>query len=149
MGGRHFKAFDPVPASPGALKIARIDEQSCIGCTLCVAACPVDAIVGAAKLMHTVLAGQCIGCELCLPPCPVDCIEMLPAARAWSEHDARLARERYARRSARLASRRGVDRTSAAVAAPVDPAKLQRQAAVAAALARARARRAGRPRGSR
>ncbi len=56
--------------------LAVIDEQKCIGCTLCIQACPVDAIVGAAKLMHTVIASECTGCELCLPPCPVDCISM-------------------------------------------------------------------------
>jgi electron transport complex protein RnfB len=56
--------------------VAIIDEQVCIGCTLCIQACPVDAIVGAAKLMHTVIASECTGCELCLPPCPVDCIIM-------------------------------------------------------------------------
>jgi electron transport complex protein RnfB len=55
-----------------------IDEQRCIGCTLCIQACPVDAIVGAAKQMHTIVADQCTGCELCLPPCPVDCISMQP-----------------------------------------------------------------------
>jgi electron transport complex protein RnfB len=68
-------------ASSSSVAIARIDEAACIGCTLCVAACPVDAIVGAAKLMHTVLAERCTGCELCLPPCPVDCIAMLPGSR--------------------------------------------------------------------
>jgi electron transport complex protein RnfB len=56
--------------------VALIDENLCIGCTLCIQACPVDAIVGAAKQMHTVLEAQCTGCELCLPPCPVDCISM-------------------------------------------------------------------------
>ena len=58
--------------------LAVIDEQICIGCTLCIQACPVDAILGAAKQMHTVIADECTGCELCLPPCPVDCIAMLP-----------------------------------------------------------------------
>jgi len=58
--------------------IARIDEQTCIGCTLCIQACPVDAILGAAKQMHTVIERECTGCELCLPPCPVDCIIMDP-----------------------------------------------------------------------
>jgi Na+-translocating ferredoxin:NAD+ oxidoreductase subunit B len=56
--------------------IAIIDEATCIGCTLCIQACPVDAIVGAAKQMHSIVAAQCTGCELCLPPCPVDCIRM-------------------------------------------------------------------------
>lgn len=58
--------------------IAIIDEDICIGCTLCIKACPVDAIVGASKLMHTVIEDECTGCKLCLPPCPVDCIEMVP-----------------------------------------------------------------------
>ena len=64
---------------PVADAVAVIDEARCIGCTLCIRACPVDAIVGATKLMHTVIASQCTGCELCIPPCPVDCIEMRPA----------------------------------------------------------------------
>jgi electron transport complex protein RnfB len=58
--------------------VAVIDEQTCIGCTLCIQACPVDAILGAAKQMHTVIESECTGCELCLPPCPVDCILMVP-----------------------------------------------------------------------
>ena len=59
-------------------KVAFIREEECIGCTLCIQACPVDAIIGAAKQMHTVIADQCTGCELCVPPCPVECIEMIP-----------------------------------------------------------------------
>ena len=55
-----------------------IDEAACIGCTLCIQACPVDAIVGASRLMHTVIESECTGCKLCLPPCPVDCIDMVP-----------------------------------------------------------------------
>jgi electron transport complex protein RnfB len=130
--------------APSSFAIARIDEAACIGCTLCVAACPVDAIVGAAKLMHTVLAERCTGCELCLPPCPVDCIAMLPAGRPWTAADATLARSRTIARELRLglgdAAR---DRQPASAGATsIDPAKARRQAAVAAALARARARRA-------
>ena len=73
---------DPVPLDGEAAEkvpsTAIIDEQQCIGCTLCIQACPVDAIVGAAKQMHTVIASECTGCELCLPPCPVECIHMAP-----------------------------------------------------------------------
>ena len=73
---------DPKPLGEGLepkpKSIAVIDEATCIGCTLCIQACPVDAIVGAAKQMHTVIAAQCTGCELCLPPCPVNCISMEP-----------------------------------------------------------------------
>ena len=60
--------------------VALIDEERCIGCTRCIRACPVDAIVGADQLMHTVIVAYCTGCELCLPPCPVDCIAMVPSA---------------------------------------------------------------------
>lgn len=79
----------PIDQSCGEEKpvqLAIIDEEACIGCTLCIHACPVDAIVGAAKLMHTVIAEQCTGCELCLPPCPVDCIDLVapaPTAANW------------------------------------------------------------------
>jgi electron transport complex protein RnfB len=74
---------DPVPladaeASEKPKAVAWIDENECIGCTLCIQACPVDAIMGAAKQMHTVIADECTGCELCLPPCPVECIHMHP-----------------------------------------------------------------------
>lgn len=72
----------PLNVEHGEAKVphlAIIDEAVCIGCTKCIQACPVDAILGAAKLMHTVIADECTGCELCLPPCPVDCIEMVPA----------------------------------------------------------------------
>jgi H+/Na+-translocating ferredoxin:NAD+ oxidoreductase subunit B len=77
-----------------AYVLARIDEATCIGCTLCIAACPVDAIAGAQGLMHTVIADYCIGCELCVPPCPVDCIDMVPARRAWTAADAQAAKRR-------------------------------------------------------
>jgi electron transport complex protein RnfB len=140
-------ALDPSRGEPGPYVVARIDEGACIGCTLCIAACPVDAIVGAAKLMHTVLADRCTGCELCLPPCPVSCIALLPAHRQWMPADADSARRRYAdhrARRERMASRRGTPEASPEAIPGIDPARARRQAAVAAALARARARRAAR-----
>jgi electron transport complex protein RnfB len=87
---------------------AVIDETVCIGCTLCMQACPVDAIVGAPKQLHTVLADWCTGCDLCVAPCPVDCIEMVPVTGtatgwdAWSPQQADAARRRHAQRNARL-----------------------------------------------
>ncbi len=86
----------------GPRALAVIDEAWCIGCTLCIKACPVDCIVGASKLMHTVVDAQCTGCELCVPVCPVDCIAMVPVTgsatgwAAWSTELAEEARERYA-----------------------------------------------------
>ncbi|EGY53594.1 RnfABCDGE type electron transport complex subunit B [Neisseria shayeganii] len=89
--------------------LAYIDEAACIGCTACIKACPVDAIMGASKQMHTVLADECTGCELCLPPCPVDCIELhpvpdafLPRARPERRAAAAHAKTRYQRRQTRL-----------------------------------------------
>ncbi|HED18488.1 MAG TPA: electron transport complex subunit RsxB [Gammaproteobacteria bacterium] len=80
---------DPMPLNAEYGKhtekqVAVIDEQVCIGCTLCIQACPVDAILGAAKQMHTVIESECTGCDLCLPPCPVDCIEMVPLKKSIS-----------------------------------------------------------------
>lgn len=83
--------------------VAVIDESRCIGCTLCIDACPVDAIVGAAQLMHTVVEPWCIGCVLCVPPCPVDCIEMVPARGEWSAALKHAAGQRGQRRKARTA----------------------------------------------
>jgi electron transport complex protein RnfB len=77
--GKEFVPFGE-GAAPKGKSVAFIDENTCIGCTLCIQACPVDAIVGAAKQMHTIIASECTGCELCLAPCPVDCISMLPIA---------------------------------------------------------------------
>lgn len=88
--------------------VAFIDPQKCIGCTLCIQACPVDAIVGASKQMHVVLAEWCTGCDLCIPPCPVDCISMINVTdtqtgwNAWSTDLADIARKRYHDREKRL-----------------------------------------------
>jgi Na+-translocating ferredoxin:NAD+ oxidoreductase subunit B len=78
-----------------ARAIAMIDENICIGCTLCIKACPVDAIIGATKQMHTVIGAECTGCELCLAPCPVDCIVMLPPNPEATRANPGLWRQRY------------------------------------------------------
>lgn len=96
--------LNPVHGREAPPQVAVIDESRCIGCARCLAPCPVDAIVGAGKFMHTVIAELCTGCELCLPPCPVDCIELKPAPAAhinqpslnrlrFEAHGARLARQ--------------------------------------------------------
>jgi electron transport complex protein RnfB len=149
---------EPLPLNPAngieqPLTLAVIDESLCIGCTLCIKACPVDAIIGAAKQMHSVLPDWCTGCELCIAPCPVDCISMAPVApaRAWEPADADLARGRYHARNARLASdkrereQRLTAKTSSSTA-PEDPqaadAAARKKAIIAAAMERARAQRA-------
>ncbi|WNC88766.1 electron transport complex subunit RsxB [Paraburkholderia sp. FT54] len=148
--------------------LAVIDEQVCIGCTLCMQACPVDAIVGAPKQMHTVIAELCTGCDLCVPPCPVDCIALPPVTGeatgwdAWSQAQADAARERHDRREARLAREREAaearaaarragsspaaqvtDTTQAGDAAPsaapvAEDAEAKKRAIIQAALERAR-----------
>jgi electron transport complex protein RnfB len=75
--GREPKPLNPENGQETPKTVVVIDELRCIGCTLCIQACPVDAIVGAAKLMHTVIESECTGCDLCLPPCPVDCIDIV------------------------------------------------------------------------
>jgi electron transport complex protein RnfB len=75
--GREVIPLNPENGQEMPKAVAVIDESVCIGCTLCIQACPVDAIVGATRQMHTVIASECTGCDLCLPPCPVDCIEMV------------------------------------------------------------------------
>ena len=94
--------LNPANGVEGPRLLAVIDEAWCIGCTLCLKACPVDAIVGGPKLMHTVIVAPCTGCELCIPVCPVDCIAMVNVTEgrsgwdAWSEAQAAQARDRYA-----------------------------------------------------
>ncbi len=83
--GREPKPLDPEHGEEQPRTVAVIDEARCIGCTLCIQACPVDAIIGAAKLMHTVIESECTGCDLCLPPCPVDCIDMVPVAPRFED----------------------------------------------------------------
>lgn len=103
--GRDYKPLSPAHGVEKTPEVAVIDEARCIGCTLCIQACPVDAIVGAPKQMHTVIAAQCTGCDLCLPPCPVDCIAMVPVAAEspapWPWSPAELARRQAAADAAR------------------------------------------------
>ena len=104
--GREPIALDAGVGPATAPAVARIDEEACIGCTKCIQACPVDAIVGASKLMHTVIAEWCTGCELCLPPCPVDCIALEPVAALPPAGDSRARHESRAARRARDESER-------------------------------------------
>lgn len=136
--------MDPAHGTEKPRTLARIVEADCIGCTKCIQACPVDAIVGAAKLMHTVIADDCTGCELCVPACPVDCIVLLPMPESQIDQvHADAAREHFQRRESRLARQhaereRELAARKAAVdasAGPVNP--------VLAALARAKAKQQG------
>ena len=83
--GKEAIAPDPERGVQKPEQVAVIIEPDCIGCTLCIAACPVDAIVGASRYMHTVISDHCTGCELCLPPCPVDCIELVPTEQPLTQ----------------------------------------------------------------
>jgi electron transport complex protein RnfB len=144
--------------------VAFIDEQLCIGCTLCIQACPVDAILGAAKQMHTILPSLCTGCDLCVAPCPVDCIVMYPVTGeltgwdAWSQREADAARARHDARIARLQREREENDarlaakavakmrevTAEAINTPEELAEKERKRAIiAAAIERARLKAAG------
>ncbi|MGH6649284.1 electron transport complex subunit RsxB [Aquabacterium sp.] len=158
----------PLPLSAehgqeGPRFLAVVDETWCIGCTLCIKACPVDCIVGAPKQMHTVIEDLCTGCELCIPACPVDCISLVPSStaepaptgwNAWLSEQADEARQRYEYHQQRLAqTKRDNDARLQAKAEHklahlaeasrlTEPAQLdQKRSAIEAALARARARR--------
>lgn len=124
--------------------VAVIDESACIGCTLCLAACPVDAIIGARRRMHTVIAAECTGCALCLPPCPVDCISLrdsgLPYSRDRQKAVAPRLRERYRLHLERLDRQQRQTGTKPKGSKPRDPAGERKQDAVARAMARAQAR---------
>jgi len=134
--GHTYTPLNPEHGVEASRSVVWIDENWCIGCTLCIEACPVDAIIGTHKRMHTVIESACTGCELCLPVCPVDCIEIENASgdatgwAAWSTSSADQARQRYAARQARLA---------APPTAPIALPETHKQSRVQAALARAKA----------
>lgn len=101
---REFLPLNPANGTQAPPRIAWIDESRCIGCARCLPPCPVDAIIGAAKFMHTVLAERCTGCELCIAPCPVDCIELRPGPEP-AANQASVNRARFESHTARLAQR--------------------------------------------
>lgn len=165
--GREAKPLSTVHGIEKPRTLALIDENLCIGCTLCIQACPVDAIIGASKQMHTVMPDLCTGCDLCVAPCPVDCIAMVPAAESvagtnWGyplfragpagmTPTARASRDRHAfhllraqrdlqERAARLTTKAaaGLEKAATMVATSSD----SKSALIAAAMERARAQRA-------
>lgn len=148
---RPYLALNPAHGIHKPKVVALIDEEKCIGCTLCIQACPVDAILGASKRMHTVISQACTGCELCLPPCPVDCISLPPAEGApyMTSDAATLARQRHIQRQERLSREKAVQTESYAKQAPQPasapspcpplPTEAIKQSALAAAMARVKA----------
>jgi electron transport complex protein RnfB len=163
------KPLDPAHGREQPRAAALVREEWCIGCTLCIQACPVDAIVGAPKQMHTVLTTACTGCELCLPPCPVDCIEIVPLAELAARGSAAAAAEaavpvadradlwraRFTARTARLAreqlerearlSGKAQEKLRASGADPGDAQAARKRATILTAIERARTRRLSRP----
>lgn len=153
LTGRPPLPLDAQFGTEGPRVMAVIDEAWCIGCTLCLDACPTDAIVGMNKRMHTVIEAHCTGCELCIPVCPVDCIALEDATpghtgwAAWSKNQADAALGRYTLHQARLQKPKAeaeAGPTPDAAAAPVD----RKRAIVEAALARAREAKAARAGGT-
>lgn len=168
--GQPSQALSAEHGVEGPRSVVFIDEAWCIGCTLCIKACPTDAIVGANKVMHTVIEPYCTGCELCIPVCPVDCIQLenvTGAATGWSAWSAPLAqqaRQRYAQRRTRLPLQEQESQDTSEDGLDVDPdanpprpplkttasdtvahcdtdGAAARKAVIAAAMARARQRR--------
>jgi electron transport complex protein RnfB len=153
--GHPVVPLNPANGIERPLHRAVIDEALCIGCTLCIQACPVDAIVGAARFMHSVIPEWCNGCDLCVAPCPMDCIAMVPVQppRKWNDEDALISRSRYEARCRRLELERDqrdskllqkaqskLDELAAREDFAADPVDRKR-AVVQAAIERARARR--------
>lgn len=166
LTGHAVEPLNPLCGDEGPRLLAFIESDACIGCTKCIRACPVDAIIGGPKAMHTVLPALCSGCELCVPPCPVDCIRIVPADAPWTRSDADAARQRFLSRTRRLERERRddedrhaaeLDRKLETLDAPAPEAheaplaateaatQARRRAVLETALARARARIGARP----
>lgn len=164
--GRPVIPINPANGVERPRPVAFIDENLCIGCTLCIQACPVDAILGAPKQMHTILPSLCTGCDLCVAPCPVDCISMIPVTGertgwdAWSQEQADAARARHDFRSERLQrekdendarlAAKALEKMRAVTAEETNTAeelaeKERKRAIIAAAIERARQKAAGKP----
>lgn len=151
--GRAPKPLNPAFGLHTPRQHAVIDEPVCIGCRKCIDVCPVDAIVGARKLMHTVLDAECNGCALCVPACPVDCIALLPVSRRarrdspWPEYthtEVERWRRRTKARLARLQRKLKTPRVARAAAAPVTAERERIRAEIHAAVARVRAKKSAR-----
>lgn len=142
------KPLNPIHGQHAPRTVAVIDEAVCIGCTRCILACPVDAILGATKLMHSVIVDECTGCELCIPPCPVDCIVMVPAVAENSDRKplrAEQGRQRHHFRVERLTRDRAERKQRQALKnSPITSVQPQLDAhrlAILAAVERVRAKR--------
>jgi electron transport complex protein RnfB len=137
LTGRPETPLNPLNGTEAPRSVAWIDEAWCIGCTLCIAACPTDAIIGSNKQMHTIIEDACTGCELCLPVCPVDCIHLDNVSenhtgwQAWSQELADQAKDRYAQKQMRMASLLQQDTGN-------EVSSAAKQSAVKAALAKAK-----------
>ena len=163
LTGQTALPLNPEHGAEGPRQMAIIDEAWCIGCTLCIKACPTDAILGANKLMHTVIEPWCTGCELCIPVCPVDCIQLENVTgdktgwAAWSAEQAGTARQRFEARKQRLAREEQAHQQQMQAKAEHKLADLaahtkgtdstpkvdRKRAIIEAALAKAKARQAG------
>jgi electron transport complex protein RnfB len=163
LTGLPVRMLNPDHGTEGPRHVAIIDEAWCIGCTLCIKACPTDAILGANKLMHTVIEPWCTGCELCIPVCPVDCIQLENVTgdksgwAAWSAEQAGTARQRFEARKNRLvreeqahqqrlqakAEHKLADLASHTKGTDSTPEVDRKRAIIEAALAKAKARQAG------
>jgi Na+-translocating ferredoxin:NAD+ oxidoreductase subunit B len=159
LTGHRASCVDPALSGFTSGQVAFIIEPDCIGCTKCIQACPVDAIVGAARQMHTIIEALCTGCELCIPPCPVDCIRMQPARGvtegvtipAGARQRAEFFRSRYQNRGARLAREKSERETRLHRPKVSDDALdgiARRKGEIAAAVARVRQKRAQRAQAS-